>query len=212
MYADEAADGGVYEECDDGDGEVGDGCTAECAEETCGDGMIGWSRPRDGFEEGFELLPWATGVAVGWDGPFALTTAGTATPHGGETMAMSASPATGFDDTRAFLQIVVDVVGPSQACFWYTGDGPFFSTFRFGVNGTAAFETTGIGSPIPWTELCVDVPAGDDTVFLWEYEQGWMEGGEVVYIDDVTLALVQEVCDDGNTESGDGCSAVCRAE
>ena len=44
VYSGEAADGGVYEECDDGDGEVGDGCTEACTEETCGDGMVGWSR------------------------------------------------------------------------------------------------------------------------------------------------------------------------
>jgi cysteine-rich repeat protein len=212
VYDGPGLDGGVLEECDDGDGEIGDGCTAECVEEYCGDDLVGWSRPKDGFEEGLTILPWETGTAVGMDGPFEVWGAGAMIPHSGDHMLASASPASFASDTRAYVQVTMDIVGDSLACFWYAGDKPFFSTFRFSVDGDEELVLNGLSADVPWTKLCVDVPAGDDTVFLWEYEQHWFEEGSVFYIDDVVLPLIQEECDDGNAASLDGCSAVCLSE
>jgi cysteine-rich repeat protein len=203
-------EGSGEEECDDENEIEGDGCGPDCNEEYCGDDLVGWSRIEEGFESGdLAALPWVTGTEVGMDGPFAITT--TPAPHGGSYMIESASPPEFPDDSRAYIQITLDSIADDQICFWYSGDIGFFSAFRFSVDDTVHLDTNS-ALPIEWTELCADVPAGSDHVYLWEHEVDWMDPDAVVYIDDVTFPLRQEECDDGNNESDDGCSSLCEDE
>jgi cysteine-rich repeat protein len=225
----------VSEECDDGGNESGDGCSAACRVEECGNAVRdvgeecddGNTTALDGCSATCALeycgdgvvgvvLPVADDFETGdlarlpWtpgrpDG-FAVATDQV---HGG---AYALGPTNrGLESTTA----TISLAGPSdgRVCFWYAGESEeCCDHFRFSVDGAELLVTE--GDDRTWTEYCADVTPGAHA-FAWSYgKDGSVDTGwDAYYVDDVVFVRGgDEQCDDGNTTPGDGCDANCRVE
>jgi cysteine-rich repeat protein len=194
----------IDEECDDGNFEEADGCSPTCMLEYCGDGIIGIILSlEDGFESGsFNLLPWTEGS------PYSFEVTGDQVHQG--SFAAGASNA-GMSGTISTLTL--DMYSDGDMCFWYAGQSEIgYDFFRFFIDDVQMLIMS--GTHTEWTEICYSVVPGDHS-FEWRYSKdgsvniGW----DAFYIDDVKLAGGwEEECDDGNSESGDGCDSLCQEE
>jgi cysteine-rich repeat protein len=172
--------------------------------EYCGDGIIGIILSlEDGFESGdFNLLPWTEGS------PYSFEITGDEVHQGSFAAGAGNSGIAGTIST-----ITLDMYSDGDMCFWYAGQSEIgYDYFRFFIDDVQMMIQS--GTHTEWTEICYSVVPGDHT-FEWRYSKdgsvniGW----DSYYIDDVRLAggWVEE-CDDGNSESGDGCDSLCQEE
>jgi cysteine-rich repeat protein len=194
------------EECDDGNQDSADGCSAECVLEYCGDGITGsLIAVGDDFESGGLVeLPWEQGAVFG----FPITD----TQVFGGGFAVGSDNA-GFASSVAWIALELHMGG--QICFWYAGDSEACcDTFRFHADEAVVFEQK--GNHQTWTQYCHQVPTPGEHTFTWSYDKdgdidvGW----DAFFVDEVVLIAegYDEQCDDGNNLDGDGCSADCLAE
>ena len=225
------------EECDDGNNVDGDGCSANCQEET-----VTIEAFKIVCESEADLPNWGTG-----DGP-EMITASTALDY--VAVNQNCELVTGWDFQWSLLEPVDeekpngDHVGPAPEV---TG----FINFDTSTNGTTPAvanidlneantvwvrEILPDTSYIPFTSPPEDLPGSDVSAELYCFD-------DVVYYDNyaeiigpvfgdtyycVAFNALKETppepvcgnqvveygeqCDDGNTESGDGCSATCQNE
>lgn len=88
-----------------------------------------------------------------------------------------------------------------------------YDYLRFYVDGVEFAQWAG---EIAWAQERFEVSAGEH-LFEWRYSKDGSisRGADAAFVDNILLEasepLVEE-CDDGNTESGDGCSAWCVVE
>jgi cysteine-rich repeat protein len=192
------------EECDDGNLTAGDGCSATCTVEYCGDGLVGTLlAANDDFETGdLSRLGWVPGATRGF-------TVGTAHVHGG-TYALGPGNIGVAGSTST---ISLSAASDGRVCFWYAGESESCcDSFTFAVDGTTLL--TRLGSYTTWTEFCTDVTSGLHT-FTWSYSKDGSinTGWDAFYIDDVRVSSGRvEECDDGGTIAGDGCGPTCLHE
>lgn len=205
----ECGDGyvGVDEQCDDGDNNSGDGCSATCLEEdgfdcvdvpsvcttTCGDGVTagveqcddGNTTPGDGCDESCntEIQGCGDGEVVSGDGEEC--------DDGGQAA---------FDgcDDQCLVEAGWDCNGSPSVCTEICGDG------------LVVGDETVLGG-------CDDGNStdGDGCDFQCQVEDGYICVNEPSQCqtgcDDGTIAGIEQ-CDDGNSDSGDGCDASCQLE
>lgn len=222
----------VAEACDDGNGENGDGCSADCLSDescgnnivdaneqcddgnlidldgcsplchgdtVCGNGVLETAYPDFGFETGNAAEAPFGGVG---SGSWAITT----------TKAHTGSYSIKSDNHTANsigkLVLPLDMPG-GDVCFRVRGTSEACcDKFSFRVDNTVMY--TGVN--MDWTKVCTPLTPGAHTL-EWRYtKDGAVSLGEdTYYVDDIEL-LFAEVCDDGNTQGGDGCSAACHSE
>jgi cysteine-rich repeat protein len=222
------------EECDDGNMVSGDGCSAACRREVCGNAVLDVGEECD------------DGNTVSADGCSATCTTefcgdgvvGVARVREGfESGDLSRLPWTpgtpyGFSPSRTHTRTGSFALGPGniglasttatialrassdgRACFWYAGESESCCDhFAFAVDGTEALRTE--GSRTTWTEFCAAVTPGYHD-FAWSYSKDGSinTGWDAFYIDDLDFGIGGlEDCDDGNTVAGDGCGPTCRFE
>jgi cysteine-rich repeat protein len=192
------------EQCDDGNTLAGDGCSPACRFEYCGDGVVGITpEGNDGFETGdFSRHPWNPGTTY----PFTVSSL-----RAYEGTRSAAPGNTGLHSTSSTLSL--RRFSDGRICFRYAGESESCcDRFRFNVDSVNRLDVG--GSLTTWTEFCLDVTPGEH-LFEWTYQKdssintGW----DAFHIDAVRWSAGgREQCDDGNTTSGDGCSARCTSE
>lgn len=201
------------EECDDGNGSAGDGCTATCQIEPgwicegepsactpeCGDGLIiATEMCDDENAEAADGCSAACQVEPGWsctgEPSFCVPECGDGVIVGPERC----------DDGNTD-----DEDGCSAACDnepgWVCTGEPSVCNFTCG-NGQ-----------IDAGEACddTDLEDGDGCSAVCRIESGWVCTGEPSACTAECgdgLIVDTETCDDGNTSSGDGCSGICHTE
>jgi cysteine-rich repeat protein len=201
----------IYEGCDDGNTTSGDGCSATCDLETgyiCDRPGTSCRQPRcgDGFQD---FIPGPGDGAGGAPNGAGGTGVGGATEGtGGSAGGGAFGSFEGCDDGNATsgdgcsssceLEAGYICFEPNTPCRApRCGDGvidyfyPGTEDGAGGATGTAGGASAGFGG----------VGAGGDFGAGGSFATGGAAGGGGV-----------EQCDDGNTESGDGCSATCQAE
>ncbi|MBI5486339.1 MAG: DUF4215 domain-containing protein [Deltaproteobacteria bacterium] len=226
---------GSVEECDDGDTTGGDGCSAVCRREICGNGVLdvaeacddGNTAALDGCSATCALETCGDGAVgtiygstFGFEGsslPGAGWTAGTpygwlpATAHARTGSSALGPQNVGVGTSTASLTLRQSFGG--RFCFWYAGESESgYDYFRFSLDGTNLVTTA--GSSTTWTEFCSDVAAGDHDL-AWSYQKDGSgdTGWDAWYVDDLSLPIPRvESCDDGNTTAGDGCGPTCLRE
>ena len=189
------------EECDDGNSAELDGCTSDCTLE-CGDGAI------NGIEsvtiEYFTSDCAFRGIALSVNGKDALVLPGGACLFFGSPVPMRA-----------------EITAAS-----------FLSSFELGTNTLTvmgAGETGGSGLAPAYTAWVVITAhyrdIGDEEVVAYDFggggdaasrnpdilDAGYETGAESAF-DLAAVGVAGETCDDGNRESGDGCTATCKTE
>lgn len=194
------------EDCDDGNTASGDGCSALCAFESGGPGDLCDGAPFDLVREGtstlykghvlgstaklFNHYAASCGGGSGADAVYVLTP-----PMTGRAVARVSA---GFD---ALLSVRTSCNDPKTelAC------------------NSVTTSTGGDAGATAKTELAFPVFAGKPT-YLFVDGYGGAKGDFVLDLDVQTAvcgngkAEYPELCDDGNTTSGDGCSATCAME
>ncbi|MFH0901667.1 MAG: PA14 domain-containing protein, partial [Pseudomonadota bacterium] len=179
------------ETCDDGDTTSGDGCTEECVREYCGDAVL---QPENKIEEVmFSYL------VSSCEGSRAITF--------------------GINGSTA-VEVVDNSCDCSPGIKQASSTSPtVLGLLRAGLN-TFAFAAPGL-EYVSWATVTIKSSYfGDQVVTLYVSPYG--EGvGSTDVCDTGTLAEAQTVaaglvlgeeCDDGNNDSGDGCSARCSKE
>jgi len=151
------------EECDDGDTDPLDGC-ADCDAATCGDSVINWSAPFEGFETGdLTQLPWTTG---GGSGGFAATDMGTGA-HEGSRALLSLNHAA---SSTGWAQIDVETAA-GQIGYRYRGESESgYDYLRFYIDTVQQIAVAASGSVGTWTQFCAPVTAGVHA-FKWAYSK-----------------------------------------
>ena len=228
----------TVETCDDGNTVGGDGCSASCTAEVCGNAIVDPGEEcDDGNTDNSDACTTLCRRARCGDGFVGTVTAGDdfesgalarppwsagsgtsgwsvlnlpATAHGGSYVLASGNG--GLYSTTSWAELSHASVVDGQVCFWYRGSSESsYDYFRFRVDGTERLSRS--GSYTTWTDFCYAVAAGTHT-YRWEYtKDGSVDSGEDRYmIDDLRLPSLVEECDDGNTTSGDGCDEFCRNE
>jgi len=194
------------EECDDGNEQSGDGCSASCVLEYCGDEVVGSLAPvGDDFETGDTIgLEWQQGAPYGFAIDSSLASSG--------TYAIISTNA-GVPDSVSWITLELHMSG--QICFWYAGESESCcDAFQFTADSVMVFEQLGVHTG--WTQYCHQVDAPGLHSFMWNYTKDGSEntGWDAYLIDDVVIIAeaYDEECDDGNTTDGDGCSADCQSE
>ena len=191
----------------DGNEQDGDGCSAECVVEYCGDGAetLGDIPVRvEGFEHGvLTPLLWTLGDPYGFEPT-------TDQARGG----VYAVGSTNANVSSSASSLAIDAYSDGEICFWYAGRSETSYDFLvFLVDGDEVFETSGTISE--WTEECQAVDPGVHT-FEWRYEKdGYGSSGiDRFFIDDIRFATAYiEQCDQlGDWDPGDGCTGVCQSE
>ncbi|MEW5850012.1 MAG: DUF4215 domain-containing protein [Myxococcota bacterium] len=189
------------EQCDDGNRQDGDGCSASCIVERCGDGLVhgglgencddGATGSGDGCDATCRLESCAAHrlVVENWLGDvidtwtFRHVTSGRAAASGrGVVIGRDGAPVALLDGTYR-----LELSGPahSHELRWRVVDSLGGVVSRGQVPAGAAFNT----SSDPFTATCA-AGCGDG----------------------VPQPLAAESCDDGNIVSGDGCGSSCVAE
>ena len=225
--------GGV-ETCDDGNTVGGDGCSASCTTEVCGNAIVDPGEEcDDGNTDDSDACTTACRHARCGDGLVNDSSVGDDFESGTLTT-LPWSPATsyGWGISSAHVHAGTRALGPlntgihsstatislrerttGRVCFWYAGESESCCDhFYFSVDGTTVLQRE--GSYTTWTEFCTDVAAGIHD-FQWRYTKDYSVhlGWDGFWIDDLDLtAGGPEECDDGNTTPGDGCDALCRRE
>lgn len=194
------------EECDDGNQEDGDGCSAGCVFEYCGDEVTGsLIEVGDDFESGDVLeLPWEQSSVYGFQ-----IDAGQV--HGGDYSVVSTNA--GIADSVSWISVELHL--GDQICFWYAGESEVCCDgFRFHADTEMIFEQK--GDHKIWTQYCHQVIEPGLHSFTWSYvkDGGIDVGWDAYYLDDIVVVAegYAEDCDDGNGLDGDGCSSDCLAE
>ena len=192
------------EECDDGNTDDADGCSATCTLEYCGDGVTGTNLPvADDLEsDDLSRLPWAPAAPYGF-APSATHV------HSGARALGPANIGRATSTARVSLRARTD----GEVCFWFAGESESCcDDFRFLVDGAPLLERA--GSYTTWTEFCTTVSAGfHDFVLEYQKDGSVNTGWDAFYVDDVRLSGGNvEDCDDGGTAAGDGCGPTCLRE
>ena len=223
------------ETCDDGNTTGGDGCSALCTIEECGNAILdvgeecddGNTTALDGCNAtcdrefcGDGLVGSVFGLIEGFDsGTPSGSTWTFGTPYGFE-----ASPAHARTGSRALGPQNIGVASTTASvtlrdyldgrlCFWWAGSSESCCDhFYFAIDGTNLLQRE--GTLTTWTEFCTDVAAGThDMVWSYTKDSSINSGWDAFYVDDLDVpAFRTEQCDDGNTTAGDGCSSTCQTE
>ena len=223
--------------CDDGNTEGGDGCSAMCTFEECGNGILDVGEAcDDGDDDDADgcsndcALPVCGDGAIGWTWPFEGFETGDLTQlpwtsgsgglgfapsdtavaaHGGSFGLVSQNA--GDHSSTAWAVLNLGIAEDGEVCFWFSGESESgYDFFRFLIDGIEQIEESGT---VSWREVCYAVSAGDRT-FRWEYEKdsSLNSGRDRFAVDDVRFPPIVEACDDGNTDPGDGCGSNCLVE
>ncbi len=154
----------------------------------CGDGVVNWSAPTEGFESGdIDHLPWETGADLeGWRVIASPDVQGAYRLHSNNV---------GLGDTVAWIEVTLETK-PGNICFYYRGDSETDrDLFRFYVDGTSELERSGSDNT-PAQSFCLDVQAGVHT-YRWDYSKDSSGNSDIDRwtIDQVGFPPAREECD-----------------
>ncbi len=176
------------EQCDDGNTRQSDSCTTSCKLPVCGDGIITY----------YAQLPTATGTSLYYE-----------TCDDGNTEDGDDCPATCVWSGVAMTGMCTTSLQPTS----------FYNMSMISFDDITQFCEAGIpdGSPVynqPLQQrerICHGILWWVDascTLSSWSCGDGVVD----VWEDKNTGYTVEEACDDGNNENGDGCSSLCQFE
>ncbi len=205
---DEGVCSGSGPDCEDGDPCTATTCDAQgqCTFDPvacCGDGRTGAVQVLEGFESADFPLPGSGYTVAGFQRDSSLAFSG--------EYAMASHTAAGGTTSRLTLALAP---GARQVCFRVRGSSQFeHDVFRFLVDDEEQLALSGSAHQYAWLEHCAPLTATNGHTLTWQYEKD--DAGSAhqdrFWVDAVALQ-VDEVCDDRNRASGDGCSADCRSD
>jgi cysteine-rich repeat protein len=214
------------EGCDDGNLQDGDGCSATCVLESCGDADLqgaeecddGNTLGDDGCSPTCRVERCGDGVVQAPVSPTALrfqwladncgpAPAPLSFALGGQEVAATQVPS--GCDTCTHPAEVTDVTDPAVLAALAAGP----------VTLSVSYPSVERDAPLSWVLATAVSPTRSPTFVLFEARPGdaargaedWCAANGVDVRAETTLS-VNETCDDGNTTAGDGCSALCRLE
>ncbi len=222
----------VWENCDDGNTEAGDGCSANCEVEpgwACRGDVCRVAACGDGFQDYYS-------VEVSYDDGDG--NAGTYTDYrwescddgnneDGDGCTKACDPETGYvceaEGEPCRPVVCGDGLQDSYAVAYDCGSGMVMAPAATPVSGLDAGSAPDTAPAEEcWTyywESCDDgnADAGDGCNASCEVEPGWVcdysgEPCRLAVCGDGILDWQYESCEDGNTEAGDGCDAGCQIE
>ncbi|PJA08335.1 hypothetical protein COX69_02565, partial [Candidatus Falkowbacteria bacterium CG_4_10_14_0_2_um_filter_48_10] len=235
-YCGDGAVNQASEQCDDGNNSSDDGCSAACQNENdvCVPGFVAllnpdfetpYVNPWQGFMSGTAGLGW-TAYRVGTDIPAKLELQRISTPqHGGQYGELDG------DESVRIWQTVSTWPGAQYRLQFYfsprtnVADNHLIAK----INSEIIYDQSASGvskTDTDW-QLGQHIFTADSDQIILEFVDGSVSDSYGTFVDNVSLEILScqsgpvcgneiiesgETCDDGNTNSGDGCSAACQLE